>query len=218
MKISLNVCRKKNCTYVNHLILHECNYEDVYYSILFIGISCITQWYMHVFSISDNLTSQPLGTLEDSRKLTTCTTHFTQYFLHTYYTLIHTHKHTHTHHGLFTGVCRVPGHCVCTPGQGCGRGEPDNHWRSPSASAGASPDHVTRLLGYLRSSLWFFQQSGDPDHLPVFALLLLSSETKVVSFLILGIHGITDINHLNFRIPSKISKTMYLTKNTYGYH
>lgn len=96
MKISLNVCRKKNCTYVKHLILHECNYEDVYYSILFIGISCITQWYMHVFSISDNLTSQPLGTLEDSRKLTTCTTHFTQYFIHTYYTLIHTHRHTHT--------------------------------------------------------------------------------------------------------------------------
>lgn len=134
--------------------------------------------------------------------------------------LLHTdsHSQTHTHHGLFTGVCRVPGHCVCTPGQGCGRGEPDNHWRSPSASAGASPDHVTRLLGYLRSSPWFFQQSGDPDHLPVFALLLLSSETKVVSFLILGIHGITDINHLNFRISSKISKTMYLTKNTYGYH
>lgn len=51
---------------------------------------------MHVFSISDNLTSQPLGTLEDSRKLTTCTTHFTQYFIHTYYTLIHTHRHTHT--------------------------------------------------------------------------------------------------------------------------
>lgn len=58
---------------------------------------------MHVFSISDNLTSQPLGTLEDSRKLTTCTTHFTQYFIHTYYTLIHTHKHTHTH----TTVCSL---------------------------------------------------------------------------------------------------------------
>lgn len=101
MKISLNVCRKKNCTYVKHLILHECNYEDVYYSILFIGISCITQWYMHVFSISDNLTSQPLGTLEDSRKLTTCilrTLHSTFYTLITHwFTLTDTHTPRFVH-------------------------------------------------------------------------------------------------------------------------